>query len=94
MGKDSNMIEVKTSAGNCYKIDKECSDDMELLDALIDLDSGDLSGMKQVIKILLGDEGKKVLYEANRKDNGRVSADGVLAELKEIMDLLPASVKN
>lgn len=94
MNTNDNMIEVKTSAGNTYMIDKGCSDDMELLDALIALDEGEMGGMRRVIKQLLGDEGKKTLYEANRKDNGRVSADGVMNELREIMELLPQTVKN
>jgi len=91
---NDDFIEVKTTGGTTYRINKDCSDDMELLDALIDMENGDLSAMKTVIKIVLGDEGKKALYEANRKENGRVSADGVMNELREIMELMPQTVKN
>lgn len=87
-------MKVITSKGREYEIIDGATDDMELLDALIDIDDGKLSGLKNVIILLLGPEGKKTLYENNRGENGRVSASGVLEELHDILDNAPKNVKN
>ena len=76
----------KTSSGFEYEIDDEVKDDMELLDALIELDEGEPAGIKKATLIMLGQEQKNALYEHCRKQNGRVSASMVIAEFKEILD--------
>ena len=85
---------VKTSKGREYQIIDGATDDMELLDALIDIDAGNMIGLRNAIITLLGEEGRKQLYENNRGDNGRVSASGVLAELHDIIENAPKEIKN
>lgn len=81
------MIEGKTSGGFAYRIEDEARDDMELLEAFMDLDNGKLGGLKQVIEQLLGAEQKAALYEFHRdKKTGRVPASKIMAELKEILN--------
>ena len=46
------MIEGKTSTGFSYKIQDDVLDDMELLDALVDMDNGDMSSYRYAIKAL------------------------------------------
>lgn len=84
----------KTSTGFKYEIPDEALDDMEVLDALIDLDVGEPSGIKRAMVGLIGEDGKKALYEHCRQENGRVSAQLVISELKEILDAMPKAAKN
>ena len=84
---------VETSYGGKYEIDEAALDDMEVLEGLMDLDEGKMSGLRKTMTALLGDKGKEILYENHRK-NGRVSAAGVIAEVKEIFDLAPQALKN
>lgn len=84
----------KTTSGFTYTIADEARDDMELLDALIDLDDNKISGLKRAITRLLGEEQKQALYEHCRSDKGIVLASKVMAEVKEIMDNLPTETKN
>ena len=80
------MIKGKTSSGFKYQIEDDAKDDMELLEALIDLDSGKLDGLKQVIEQLLGPEQKTALYEFHRnKKTGRVPASKIMSEFSEIL---------
>jgi hypothetical protein len=81
------MIEGKTSTGFVYKIDDDVLDDMELLDALIDMDNGDMSSYRYAIKALLGEEQRKALYEHVRdKKTGRVSAKKVFEAFAEVLN--------
>ena len=86
-------MEGKTSTGFKFTIADDANDDMELLDALIDLDDDKLSGLKYAMKALLGEEQKDALYEHCRVD-GRVRASKVMREFKEIIEALPQDVKN
>ena len=80
------MIKGKTSSGFEYTIEEDARDDMELLEALIDLDNGNMGGLKQTIELLLGPEQKTALYEFHRnKETGRVSAKKVMSEFSEIL---------
>lgn len=81
------MIEGKTSTGFVYKIDDDVLDDMELLDALVDMDNGDMSSYRYAIKALLGEEQRKALYEHVRdKKTGRVSAKKVFEAFAEVLN--------
>lgn len=81
------MIEGKTSTGFSYKIQDDVLDDMELLDALIDMDNGDMSSYRYAIKALLGEEQRKALYEHVRdKKTGRVSAKKVFEAFAEVLN--------
>ena len=84
----------KTSTGFKFEIPDEALDDMEVLDALIDLDAGEPSGLKAAIIGLLGADGRKALYEHCKKENGRVSAGLVMNEFKEILEAMPKEAKN
>lgn len=88
-------MEVTTTiTQKTYTIIDGATDDMELLDALMDIDEGNLSGLRRAIVTLLGEKGRKELYENCRGENGRVSAGKVLAEFKEILNEAPKAVKN
>lgn len=81
------MIEGKTSTGFSYKIQDDVLDDMELLDALVDMDNGDMSSYRYAIKALLGEEQRKALYEHVRDNKtGRVSAKKVFEAFAEVLN--------
>lgn len=91
------MIEGTTKAGFSFALDDDALDDMELLDGLIELDKGNVSGLADTMKALLGDEQKTRLYEFCRTEKGRVSARKVFAEVREIFNVasnLSKQVKN
>ena len=84
----------KTSTGFKYEVSNEAYHDMELLDALIDADAGVPSGFKNALIHLIGEDGKKALYEHCRQENGIVNSDLVVAEFKEIIESMPKAAKN
>ena len=80
------MIKGKTSTGFEYTIADEARDDMELLEAFMDIDNGKVSGLKSVIEQLLGKDQKAALYDHLRnKETGRVRASEVMAAIGEIL---------
>jgi len=77
------MITGTTSSGFEFEISPEAINDMELLEALCDLDRGDASALAEICRRLLGDQ-KKALYEHLRID-GRVPANKVIEAVGEIL---------
>lgn len=66
-------------------------DDMELLEDLSALQKGDFSSLSSCLVRLLGEDGKKALYEHLRRD-GKVRVTDVSAALNEL--LINAGKKN
>ena len=87
-------MEGKTSTGFEFTVAEGANDDMELLDALVDLDEGNISGMRKVLVRLLGEDGRKALYEHCRDKSGRVPVTRIVEEIKDIFDAMPKEVKN
>lgn len=87
------MISGKTESGFKFQIDDQALNDMELIEELLKVDSGDITALPGVLKALLGEKQKKKLYDHVRTDAGRVPMD-LLA--KEVTDIFKASktVKN
>lgn len=85
------MKEITTKSGFCVSIDMDVLDNMELLDALAELEENELATSK-VAKMVLGADNKKRLYDHLRTDKGNVPVEAFYAELTEIMGEL--DVKN
>ena len=80
------MIEGKTKSGFHYSIPEEALDDMELVDALSEMDDGNITSYRYAMKALLGEDQRKELYEFLRdKKTGRVSARAVFKAFSEIL---------
>ncbi len=73
-----------TESGFEYELTEEALDNMELVDALAELEENPLM-ISKVVKLLLGNAQRERLYEHLRKINGRVSTSKVEKELSEIM---------
>ena len=83
-----------TTTGFNFEIAEDVRDDMELLEALIAIDNGDLRELPNVLVSLLGKEQKKALYDHCRTEKGRASASRIMAELKEIFESADKDLKN
>lgn len=89
------MTEGKTKSGFVFAIDEDVKDDMELLESFIELDSGNMTVLPKCITSLLGKDQKEKLYDHCRSEKtGRVSAQAVMREIKEILDDAGDEVKN
>lgn len=78
------MITGKTKSGFDYSIGEEALNDYELLDALAELDGGNMLKITFVAKHLLGDKQHDDLKNHVR-EGGRVPADKMIAEVTEIL---------
>lgn len=80
---------IKTSTGFEADIDDSCIDDMELFEAITDLQAGSVLAVPTVINKLCG-EHKKALYDHCRLESGRVPTQAVIAEVTDIFTELNA----
>lgn len=87
------MKKIKLENGLELEINEKALDDMELLEVLVDLDSGKPSAIPRVGKRLLGEDQVKKLYEHIRED-GRVPISKYSEAIKEILDKLGEMGKN
>lgn len=80
------MRKVTTKSGLSFEIEEERLNNMELLDALTDLDQGNGAAMSTVLRLLLTAEQKKALYDHLRTPGGTVPIEAVAKTLREIFD--------
>ena len=71
------MIEGKTKSGFVYAVDED-SVDQEFLDALAEANDGDLLKVSKALRLLLGDEQRKRLYDHLRDEKGHVPVKAVM----------------
>jgi hypothetical protein len=79
------MINGITENGFVFEITDERADNMELIDALADIDDGNLLAVSKVLTLLLGPEQKKKMYDFVRTEDGIVSAQTVSEMIVEIL---------
>ena len=83
---EKKYVSGETESGFVFNIEVERLDNMELIDALAELEDDPLQ-ISTVIKLLLGKEDKKRLYDHVRTDEGMVPGGLVEKELGEIFTL-------
>ena len=79
------MLTGTTSSGFNWQIEEDALDDMELLDALSEIDGGKLDAVSAACLHLLGKEQRAALYDHRRDEKGRVRISAVSTELGEIL---------
>lgn len=83
------MVKGKTTTGFEFVTDEAVFNDMEVVDAIADMQTGDESAVMVATSVLitklLGTEQKKALYNHLRNDEGRVPIDAVSNAIVEIM---------
>jgi len=80
------MINGKTKDGFEYILSDAALDNMELVDALEELDEGNTLAAAKVISLLLGKEQKKAFYKFYRTESGNVPVEKACTVLKEIFE--------
>ena len=81
------MIEGTTKSGFRFALDEDALDDYELVEALCDVDNGNIGAITKVVDMLLGKEQKCNLKEHLRSEKGKVSAAAMCDEVAQIFEL-------
>ena len=87
-------MNITTKSGFCCEIDPEELNNMELVDALAEVQNGNSLAYPTVCLLILGKETRTRLYNHLRNEAGRVPPADVDRELTEIMNALGQPAKN
>lgn len=87
------MITGTTKSGFAFSVPEDVVNDMELFEALCDLDDGDATAVVPVVRRVLGNQ-KKALYDHLRTDGGRVPVDKVAEEIADILSAVKDGKKS
>ena len=88
------MKKIMLTNGLELEVNEKSLNNMELLDALEEMASGNELAISKVVKLMLGNENRKKLYDFLRLEDGRVPLEEVDKCLTEIMNLLGEQGKN
>lgn len=78
------MIEGKTKSGFTYSIEDD-NVDQEFLDALSEAEDGDPLKVSKALRLLLGEDQRKRLYDYLRNDKGKVPIKDVMEAFSDIL---------
>lgn len=87
------MSHVKLSCGYEGEVDEGAVNDMEFLDALTDLQDGDLTALSKLCALLLPKSEKKKLYDACRNESGHAEPETVSRQITELLQQLNSKKK-
>ena len=87
-------MQITTKSGFTCEIDPKVTENMELVDAMAELQGGDKLAYSRVCLLMLGKETRAKLYDHVRDKDGRVPPQYVDRELTEIMNALGKPAKN
>lgn len=88
------MIKGTTKSGFEFSVNESTQNNMELLDALAELDDGNIAYMPKVATMILGKEQKKQLYDHIRTEDGTVPVDKFVEEIQDIFAAFSGTEKN
>lgn len=75
-------------------VNESALNNMELFDALAEMTEGNALALSNVVKLMLGNDNRKKLYDYIRKEDGTVPLEQVDKCVTEIMNLLGDKGKN
>jgi len=78
----------KTKSGFEFEIEESALDNMELIDALAEIDDGNAAAITKVSKLLFGNEQRKRIYDHIRTQDGNVPISAFTQEVLEIFSNL------
>lgn len=84
----------KLENGFEYEVDDAVLDDMEMVDALSEAQSTNPLALSTVINKLLGNEQKKALYDAVRREDGTVPIEDITQSVVTIFQSIGDEGKN
>lgn len=88
------MKKVKLSSGLEMELNEKVMDNMELVDTLAEAADEDPLAVSRMVKLVLGAENRKKLYDHMREKDGRVPVAQVSDALKEIFEAFGEKGKN
>lgn len=88
------MKKIVLENGLELEVNEKAVNNMELLDALEEMTEGNELAISKVVKLMLGNENRKKLYDFVRDKDGRVPLEIIDKCLTEIMMLLGEQGKN
>lgn len=88
------MKKITLENGLELEVNEQSMNNMELLDALEEMTEGNELAISKVVKLMLGKENRKKLYDYIRDEDGRVPLEIIDKCLTEIMMLLGEQGKN
>lgn len=81
------MTTGKTRTGYEYEFNEDLINDMEVIDALADVTSGEnVLALSAVMKKLFAPDERAKLYDHVRTEDGRVPTDALMEEIRDIME--------
>lgn len=87
-------MKITTRSGFSCDLPEAAIDNMEMVDALAEMQSdSDTLAVSRVLRLLLGNDNRKALYDHLRVD-GRVPIEAVTAEISDIFAALGQAGKN
>ena len=78
------MFTGKTKSGFTYCIPEKRIHNMELLDALVEVERGNGAALPKVVNLLLDADAKQKLYDHVRDEDGTVPVEAVATEIYDI----------
>ncbi len=87
-------MKVKTKEGLEINVNKEAFNDMETLDALVDLNDEDVFAISRLCKKVFSKEDRKKLYDFYRDEKGQVKLETFIPVFSYIMESLGEEEKN
>lgn len=87
------MVKGVTRSGFEFEVAEDIVDNMELFEALCDLDDGDERAIVPVCRIILGKQ-KAALYKHLRTEDGRVPVTKVVEEVADILNAVKDGKKS
>ena len=87
------MLKGKTKSGFEFEIDEKLADDMELLEAIAEVDENE-SKLPALLTKILGEEQKKAMYDHVRTKKGNVPIEKTMKLFIEIMTTAGEQTKN
>jgi hypothetical protein len=88
------MKTVKSEFGFTIDVDETLLDNMELVDALAEMQDDSPLAISKVCKLALGEKKRKELYDHLRKENGTVPTADVTKAIIEIFNAFGDKGKN
>lgn len=87
------MLNGKAKSGFEFSVDSSVLDNMELLDAVAEIDTNPLA-VSKVISMVLGAQQRKALYDHLRTEDGRVPVKAVSDAITDIFNSCGQQGKN
>lgn len=85
---------IKTNSGFEIDFNATCMNNMELLDQLVAMETGDILAVSKICNLIFSKEDKQRLYDHVKEKDGRVPLEKIDVEINEIFSLAGNQGKN